>query len=131
MKSNIKFTYNISEKAVNFLDTIIVLEQNGDLTTTLFSKPTASHLYLHSSSFHPPHLIKSLPKSQFIRIRRICTHKRDYWEHARAFISFYHKRGYNLKTLQNYALDIAKIDRLDLLVKNDKPNSSRRPLVIT
>mgnify|MGYP001796548552 CR=1 FL=1 len=86
--------------------------------------------YLHSSSFHPPHLIKSLPKSQFIRIRRICTHKKDYWEHARAFISFYHKRGYNLKTLQNYALDIAKIDRLDLLVKNDKPNSSRIPLVI-
>ena len=131
MKSNIQFTYDISAKSVNFLDTTVMLEQNGNLTTKLYSKPTALHLYLHSSSFLPPHLIKSLPKSQFIRKRRICTHKKDYWFHAKTFISFYHKRGYKHKLLQSYALNISKIDRNNLLVNKTKPNSSRIPLVIT
>ena len=131
MESNIRFTYDISAKSVNFLDTSVMVEQNGNLTATLYSKPTASHLYFHSSSFHPPHLIMSLPKSQFIRIRWICTHKKDYWFHAKKFISFYHKRKYKHRVLQNYALDISKIDKNDLLVNKTKPKSSRIPLVIT
>ena len=87
--SKIMFTYSHSPKSVSFLDTLVTLEKNGVLSTNLYPKPTASHFYLHYSSYHNPHVIKSLPNSQLMRIFRICTYKADYWKHAKAYINFF------------------------------------------
>ena len=73
MKSTIKFTFKYSKQEVIFLDTKISF-QHIVLVSQLYSKPTSAHQYLQRSSFYPPSLLKSIPKSQFIRIRRICTH---------------------------------------------------------
>lgn len=81
-KSHIKFTSHFSKETVNFLDTSVTLGLDGTLSTRLFDKPTASHRFLHRSSYHTPHVLKSLPKSQFIRIRRICTFDVDYWSNV-------------------------------------------------
>ena len=69
MKSDIKFEVQISDKKINFLDTTITLE-NGTLKTELYNKAINTNMYLDSSSCHPPHIIKNIPKGQFIRIRR-------------------------------------------------------------
>ena len=53
MKSNITFKARYSSHQVEFLDMI----------TDLFCKPTAKHQYLHRSSFHPPNVLRSLPKT--------------------------------------------------------------------
>ncbi len=50
----IKFTANISETSLSFLDTLVTLDKNK-LTTTLFKKPTDKHQYLHYESHHPRH----------------------------------------------------------------------------
>ena len=42
----IKFTADISETSVNFLDVTITKDEEGNLTTDLYTKPTDSHLYL-------------------------------------------------------------------------------------
>ena len=89
MSSTIRFTYSYSQQSVNFLDTTVKLETDGTISTTLFSKPTAAHNYLHSKSYHYPKSLRSIPKSQFIRIRRICTHLQDYWVNANQFIDFF------------------------------------------
>ena len=52
--------------------------QQGKLHTSLYTKPTDSHLYLHYSSFHPKHQKQSLPYSQALRLRRICSDARSY-----------------------------------------------------
>ena len=88
MQYTIKFTYSYSTLTVNFLDVTVKVEKNGTLSTTLFAKPTASYQYLHAKSSHPFHTMKALPKSQFVRIRRICTFTTDYWKHANTFINF-------------------------------------------
>ena len=73
MKSTVNFTFNYSKQEVIFLDTKVSLQHNV-LVSQLYGTPTSAHQYLQRNSLHPPSLLKSIPKSQFIRIRRICTH---------------------------------------------------------
>ncbi len=63
----IKFTAEISDCGVNFLDTTIHLEKDGSLWTNLYYSrdPTDSHDYLLFSSAHPYHCKKSLPSVNF------------------------------------------------------------------
>ena len=76
-KSSVRFTSTYSKQRVLSLDTIIHLK-NNQLYTELNSKLASAHQYLHRTSFHHFSLIKSLPKSLFIRIRRICSKLSDY-----------------------------------------------------
>ena len=69
----IKFTVGISETQVNFLDVTVYKDQNGTISTGLYTKPTDAHMYLHYTSYHPQHQKKSIPYSQAIRLRRICS----------------------------------------------------------
>ena len=43
----IKFTYEHSEKSIDFLDTTVKIDSDRQLYTTLFDKLTDTHLYLH------------------------------------------------------------------------------------
>ena len=99
MQSKIKFTYSYSTLTVNFLDVTVKAEKDGTLTTTLFAKHTASYQYLHAKSSHPFHTMKTLPKSQLVRICRICTFTSDYWKHANIFINLFMRRGYKKPAL--------------------------------
>ena len=72
MKSNIKFETKISKYTVNFLDVTVEL-RNNEIKTLVYTKPTDTRLYLNSNSYHTPHVIKNIPKGQFIRIKRICS----------------------------------------------------------
>jgi hypothetical protein len=69
---SIKFTHEISNTTISFLDTSSSLSE-GELSTDLHSKPTDTNQYLLPSSCHPPHVTKSIPYSQALRIRRICS----------------------------------------------------------
>ena len=133
MSSTIRFTYSYSQKSVNFLDTTILLDSNGNLSTTLYSKPTAAHNYLHNRSYHYPKAIRSIPKSQFIRIRRICTSLQDYWTNANQFVTFFANRGYNQARLSQCAKEVAAYNRQDLLTQKPKQQEeeNRIPLVIS
>ena len=65
----IKFTVESSTTKVNFLDTVVTLNPQGIITTSLYVKPTDSANYLHFESSHPKHCIRGIPYGQFIRIR--------------------------------------------------------------
>ncbi len=40
---------------MDFLDTTVKFDTNYNLYTTLYTKPTDTHTYLHFTSAHPPH----------------------------------------------------------------------------
>ena len=90
MKSNIKFEVHSSNDNVNFLDVNISLH-NGELKTKVYEKITNAHLYLNKSSCHPGHVIKNIPKGQFVRIRRICSNLEDYLDQSTQISKTFHK----------------------------------------
>ena len=130
-KSSIRFTSTYSKQRVVFLDTIVHLESN-QLYTELCSKPTSAHQYLHRTSFHHVSLIKSLPKSQFIRIRRICSKLSDYKHHTNVFVHYFAARGFNRRKLESMANLVSQMNRDDLLNKPAEKEASqnRIPFVL-
>ena len=66
---SIKFTHEISTNSVNFLDTTVLKDRQGNISTEVYQKPTDTHPYLHWTSAHPPHLKQSIPYRQALRLR--------------------------------------------------------------
>ena len=50
---------------------------DGSLSTTLHHKETDKRNYLHFQSEHPKHIFKSIPYSQALRVKRICSEETD------------------------------------------------------
>ena len=91
---SIKFTTNISQTQVNFLDNSIYKDANGNIRTGLYTKPTDAHLYLHYTSYHPKHQKNSIPYSQAIRLRRICSTSELLQEATQQLSTNLQQRGY-------------------------------------
>ena len=119
MKSNIRFETNFSTESVNFLDVTVSI-QREQIRTSLYTKPTDAHLYLNAKSCHPKHVVKNLPKGQFIRVRRICSEDADFEQHAREMMKFFIQRGYQEKDLANDISLVRKMSRNELLQEKIK-----------
>jgi hypothetical protein len=114
MSSTIKFTASQSTEEVNFLDVRVMLK-NGKISTSVYSKPTDSHLYLSQTSNHPRHMINNIPKSQFLRLRRICSETSDFMMQCDRYTKYFMDRGYDEKKLLRTAKEISQIKRKDTL----------------
>ncbi|XP_073514063.1 uncharacterized protein [Phyllobates terribilis] len=69
--SEIKFTVQYDENHINFLDTEVILNNDGSISTELYIKPTDRNSLLLFSSSHPRHIKEALPFSQLCRVGRI------------------------------------------------------------
>ena len=111
---NFKFTHEFSESNVTFLDTRISIV-NNTLISDLYCKPTDSHNYLRYNSAHPQRCKDSIPYSQFLRVRRICTNLSDFDMHILLLSKHFLDRGYPLDLLKEAAIKARCLDRNDLL----------------
>jgi peptide-methionine (R)-S-oxide reductase len=111
----IKFTAEQSTDCVNFLDTTVYLTPEGSLYTDLFCKPTDSHNYLRYDSAHPRHCKTSLPYSQLLRVRRICTKLEDFDRNALMLCSHFDRRGYPADLIEESFIKVRRTDRDSLL----------------
>ena len=89
--------------------------EDGKLWTDLFCKPTDSHNYLHFNSAHPEHNKTSLPYSQYLRLKRICSRDEDFIIHSRMITFHFVRRGYPKKLLLDAFNKVKGIDRMTLL----------------
>ena len=125
MKSDIQFTFDQSTEQVNFLDVCVKL-RDGDITTTVYSKPTDSHLYLNSNSNHPRHVIRNIPKSQFLRLKRICSNPTDFISKSSTYAQYFISRGYHKADIERAIREVTKLKREDLLADQPKEKNSER-----
>ncbi len=120
----IKFTAEISDTSINFLDATITKE-GTKLVTKAYSKPTDSHNYLLYSSCHPQHCKKGLPYSQFLRIRRLCTYIEDFDTKVLDMAQHFLRRGYPTDIVESSMLKARRQSRETLL--NPIPKTVERP----
>ena len=111
----IKFTIEYSKTHVNFLD-LITYKQGNKILTTLYKKPTNSHSHLHYDSCHPDSIKNSIPHSQFLRIRRNCSHWVHFMSNALRMYVYFQLRGYPHTLLKQYLVKVNKLHRSDCLM---------------
>ena len=98
----IKFKHEHSTTQINFPDAAVKVNSSRELYTTLYKKPTDTHLYLHyTSSHHAPSKTKG-PYGQSLRLRRMCTYDIDFQDNAERLVTYYIKRGYPEKSLRKH-----------------------------
>lgn len=90
----LKFTFEIQEELLPFLDVLIQKTQNGDISTTVFRKPTATNSLLRWESDHPVPLKKGIPQGQFLRLQRNCSTIETFKKEARDLRKRFLERGY-------------------------------------
>ena len=113
--SSIQFTTEQSNEQVSFLDTWVIKNKTQNtLHTDLYVKPTDSHMYLRFDSCHPKHCKESLPYSQYLRIRQICSNLNDF-EHSANLTRWFSHRGYPIQCLKQAYLRAKSQDRLSLI----------------
>ena len=67
-----------SEKQINFLDVLVTKSDSGEkLFSSLYTKPTDTHQYLHATSSHPTAHKNSMAYGQAIRLKGICSDEND------------------------------------------------------
>ena len=119
----IKFTSEISKESINFLDTTVNLDSNRNIITTLYNKPTDTHLFLHHSSANPESVTKKGPYGQYLRIRTL--------DNADKLTEYYKNRGYTAKQLYSYYARVSKFSQRELLETSNKTNKNTPPVMVT
>jgi hypothetical protein len=73
---NIKIDTKIGT-SVHFLD-VTITNDNGQLRTSIYHKPTAEPYILPYTSDHPRHIHRNIPYAALLRVARICSHVDDF-----------------------------------------------------
>ena len=89
----LKYTCEISETSLAFLDIKVSISGNV-LCTSVHYKPTDSHSYLLYSSSDQTHVKNSLPYFQFLRLRRLCSDDSDFSSNSEEMCQFFEKCAY-------------------------------------
>ena len=133
----IKFKLNYSKDGVVYLDSKVYIK-DGQIHTTLHSKPSDTHAYLLPSSCHPKHICKNIANGVGNRIRRICSEQSEYDKNKLKQVELFANRGYNREFINEKLSVFDDVDRQDLIgdpeisvnLQNDNTCSRRFPLVL-
>ena len=125
---SIQFTMDYG-RSVHYLDATLAIEDNGRISSDLFTKPTDSHQYLLPSSNHPPHVHEHLPYGLALRIRQIVSSDDRLRTRLAELRDFLLDRGYNEVAIQEQFERAAGVPRQQTLQKRRRVTNNRVPLV--
>ena len=84
----------IGGTSLDFLDLRITIVDNK-LHTTVYSKPTDSHLYLQANSCHQRSSVNGIQKGVALRLRRICSTDEEFESKAKEYKAYLVARGHD------------------------------------
>jgi len=126
---SLTYTQETSDSSAHFLDITIKIDGN-QIVTTLYTKPSNSKQYLLYNSCHPKNTLNSIPYSQFLRLKRICSLDSDFHAESNKLFSTFLECGYPSHILTNALQSASQKDRVTLLISNPKPQLDRIPLIL-
>ena len=104
---------------------------DNKLATSVHYKPTDSHSYLLYSSSHPSHVKDSIPYSQFLRLRRLCSEDSDFNSKCDEMSNFFSERGYPDSILSKALNRVQNVNRESALepeIQTLTPNATKCPI---
>ena len=115
---SIKFEFRYSQTKVQYLDVLIYKDQNNMLQTTIYRKQIDRQNYLEARSEHPKLLKDSIPYSQALHIKQICSSQQEL-SHTTKMIIQFQKRGYNRSLIEQH-IDKANLQQREQPLKEKK-----------
>ncbi|OCU01567.1 hypothetical protein XELAEV_18007358mg [Xenopus laevis] len=82
------------------LQALSCLDLEGQICTSLFTKPTDRNQILHYTSQHPPHTKKSIPISQLSRVKRLVSERKEKEKQEQIMCHKFRERRYPEKVIQ-------------------------------
>ena len=107
-------------KSLHFLDLLITIV-NNTLETTIYSKPTDSHVYLNAISSHPKSQIRAIAKSVALRLRRICSEDSDFYVKSKVYAQYLIDCGHNSAHVNTVFEEVGNMTRDE--ARKSKPKS--------
>ena len=99
----IKFTYELSETELTFLDVTLYkgerFNQNHILDIRTHIKPTNKQLYVHATSYHPPTTINAISKGETNRYLRTNSNEHEFKNMKQRLTNRLLQRGYKYKQI--------------------------------
>ena len=126
----IKFTIDINEYGLAFLDTFIYKE-DGILETRVYHKPTDKKQYLLYTSCHPLQQKNTIPYSLLIQARRICTKETEFIQEAKCIIRTLRQQKYPEEILMKAVKRILGVKREELLIPKIREEDNRIRYITT
>ncbi|XP_077124264.1 uncharacterized protein LOC143781516 [Ranitomeya variabilis] len=118
----LSFTMTKDEHQVSFLDTLVLKDTDGNISTDLYRKSTDRNSLLHYNSLHPITTKNAIPRSQFKRVERIVTDPIKKQERLDEMYNKFSERGYPPGVLH---------DALRPSTSSKQPVTNRLPFVHT
>ena len=129
----IKFTAEVSEKEINFLDTTVFKGErfNKDYVFDIKThfKPTETFQYTHFSSCHAPSVRKGFIKGEALRLLGTNSSKSLFEENIKDFKSRLRVRGYPDVLVDKVLTDVQFKDRKSALSQRPKMRKKILPIV--
>ena len=130
----LKFTYEISESSMVFLDTVIYkgirFTESGVLDTKSYIKPTNSFQFLHRTSAHHKSVFKGFIKGECIRHARNTSSRDILIKELSDFKIQLLKRGYSENETNAIISEICAADRNKFTNKKRKNKNKQIPNVL-
>ena len=128
----IEFKYEADQGKINFLDLEIRVE-GGQFVTSTYFKSTDRNSFIPRDSCHHRAWLDSVPKSQFLRLRRNCSKLEDFGEQAKMLTSRFLDKGYEKEELYKQTREVEILDRglllLDKQVSTENQNQFVSPFI--
>ena len=129
----IKFTADISDKEIIFLDTCIYkgarFEKESILDTRTYFKPTETFQYTHFKSCHPPGVKKGFVKGEGLRLLRTNSSEETFVENIRIFKLRLRARGYPNNLIDKTLSEVKFSHRKKALKDNTRVQKEILPFV--
>lgn len=131
----IKFTAEISESEITFLDTVIFkgerFRNESILDIRTHYKPTETFQYTHFTSSHPPGVKKGFIKGEALRLLRTNSSETTFENSISNFKSRLEARGYNEKMIHTTLSEVHFNNRQSALEQKPKSKKQILPFVTT
>ena len=128
---NIQFQtpFEYSCEMVNFLN-VRVTKIGDRLKSDLYTKPTDTHHFLEFSSCHPYHIKRSIPFSQALRFRRICSEDQEFRDRIKQLKGWLSKRGYDMDMVEKQITKATMFSRDEALREKETTDRENKDVLV-
>ena len=126
--SNLQFAVEVGGIELCILDLKLALKDNK-IHTTVYSKPTDSHLYLQADSCHHLPSILGIQKGVALRLRRICSTDEEFNNKSKEYKAYLIDRGHKLKNVEKSFNGTLNMSRQQSRIKKTKNTNSKNKVV--